>query len=142
MEEVGRRGAVPFVNDSKATNANSAAQALACFHDIFWIAGGKPKTGGIESLRTFFPRIRKAYLIGEAADEFAATLGDTVPHEITGTLDKAVSAAARDAEASAANEPVVLLSPACASFDQYRNFEIRGTAFRDLVRGLPGVVVK
>jgi UDP-N-acetylmuramoylalanine--D-glutamate ligase len=142
MEEVGRRGAVLFVNDSKATNADSAAQALACFHDIFWIAGGKPKTGGIESLRTFFPRIRKAYLIGEAADEFAATLGDTVPHEITGTLDKAVSAAARDAEASAANETVVLLSPACASFDQYRNFEIRGTAFRDLVRGLPGVVVK
>jgi UDP-N-acetylmuramoylalanine--D-glutamate ligase len=142
MEEVGRRGAVLFVNDSKATNADSAAQALACFHDIFWIAGGKPKTGGIESLRAFFPRIRKAYLIGEAADEFAATLGNAVPHEITGTLDKAVSAAARDAEASAASEPVVLLSPACASFDQYRNFEIRGTAFRDLVRGLPGVVVK
>ena len=142
MEEVGRRGAALFVNDSKATNADSAAQALACFHDIFWIAGGKPKTGGIESLRTFFPRIRKAYLIGEAADEFAATLGNAVPHEITGTLDKAVSAAARDAEASAANEPVVLLSPACASFDQYRNFEIRGTAFRDLVRGLPGIVVK
>ena len=139
MEEVGRRGAVLFVNDSKATNADSAAQALACFHDIFWIAGGKPKTGGIESLRVFFPRIRKAYLIGEAADEFAATLGNAVPHEITGTLDKAVSAAARDAEASAASEPVVLLSPACASFDQYRNFEIRGTAFRDLVQALPGI---
>ena len=74
MEEVGRRDAVLFVNDSKATNADSAAQALACFGDIFWIAGGKPKTGGIESLREFFPRIRKAYLIGEAADEFAATL--------------------------------------------------------------------
>ena len=80
MEEVGRRGAVLFVNDSKATNADSAAQALACFNDIFWIAGGKPKTGGIESLRGFFPRIRKAYLIGEAADEFAATLGsDSAP---------------------------------------------------------------
>jgi UDP-N-acetylmuramoylalanine--D-glutamate ligase len=65
-----------------------------------------------------------------------------VPHEIAGTLDKAVAAAARDAEASAAAEPVVLLSPACASFDQYRNFEIRGTAFRDLVQALPGVVVK
>ena len=75
MEEVGRRGAVLFVNDSKATNADSTAQALACFSDIFWIAGGKPKTGGIESLRAFFPRIRKAYLIGEAAEEFAATLG-------------------------------------------------------------------
>ena len=70
------------------------------FSDIFWIAGGKPKTGGIESLRTFFPRIRKAYLIGEAADEFAATLADDVPHEIAGTLDKALAAAARDAEAS------------------------------------------
>ena len=140
MEEIGRRGAVLFVNDSKATNADSAAQALACFGDIYWIAGGKPKTGGIESLRSFFPRIRKAYLIGEAAEEFAVTLGASVPHEIDGTLDKALAAAERDAEASAASEPVVLLSPACASFDQYRNFEIRGAAFRDLVLALPGLV--
>ena len=139
MEEVGRRGHVLFVNDSKATNADSAAQALACFNDIFWIAGGKSKTGGIESLRKFFPRIRKAYLIGEAANEFAATLGDAVPHEIDGTLDKALLAAARDAEAAVSPEPVVLLSPACASFDQYRNFEVRGDAFRDLVRALPGL---
>ena len=142
MEEVGRRGKILFVNDSKATNADSAAQALACFGDIFWIAGGKPKTGGIESLRRFFPRMRKAYLIGEAAGEFAATLAGDVPHEIDGTLDKAVAAAARDAETSAAGEPVVLLSPACASFDQYRNFEVRGDAFRGLVRALPGVTVK
>ena len=140
MEEVGRRGAVLFVNDSKATNADSAAQALACFHDIFWIAGGRPKTGGIESLRSFFPRIRKAYLIGEAADQFAATLADTVRHEITGTLDKALAAAARDAATSSAREPVVLLSPACASFDQYRNFEVRGDAFRALVQALPGLI--
>jgi UDP-N-acetylmuramoylalanine--D-glutamate ligase len=139
MEEVGRRGRVLLVNDSKATNADSAAQALACFSDIFWIAGGKPKTGGIESLRKFFPRIRKAYLIGEAAEEFAATLGSDVPHEIDGTLDKALAAALRNAEASAASEPVVLLSPACASFDQYRNFEVRGDAFRTLVRELPGI---
>ena len=139
MEEVGRRAKVLFVNDSKATNADSAAQALACFDDIFWIAGGKPKTGGIELLRTFFPRIRKAYLIGEAAKEFAATLGTAVPHEIDGTLDRALASAARDAEASPASEPVVLLSPACASFDQYRNFEIRGDAFRALVRALPGI---
>jgi UDP-N-acetylmuramoylalanine--D-glutamate ligase len=139
MEEVGRRGAVLFVNDSKATNADSAAQALVCFSDIFWIAGGKPKTGGIEPLREFFPRVRKAYLIGEAADEFAATLGNAVPHEITGSLDRAVAAAARDAENSTAAEPVVLLSPACASFDQYRNFEVRGDAFRALVRALPGI---
>ena len=74
MEQVGRKGAVLFVNDSKATNADAAARALACFADIFWIAGGKPKTGGITSLTGFFPRIRKAYLIGEAAEEFAATL--------------------------------------------------------------------
>jgi UDP-N-acetylmuramoylalanine--D-glutamate ligase len=139
MEELGRRGAVLYVNDSKATNADSAAQALACFSDIFWIAGGKPKTGGIESLRGFFPRIRKAYLIGEAADEFAATLSSGVPHEIDGTLDKALAAASRDADASAVAEPVVLLSPACASFDQYRNFEVRGDAFRELVRALPGL---
>jgi UDP-N-acetylmuramoylalanine--D-glutamate ligase len=139
MEEVGRAGNVLFVNDSKATNADSAAQALVCFDDIFWIAGGKPKTGGIESLRGFFPRIRKAYLIGEAADEFAATLSDDVPHETSGTLDKAVAAAARDAALSRARQPVVLLSPACASFDQYRNFEVRGDAFRALVQALPGV---
>jgi UDP-N-acetylmuramoylalanine--D-glutamate ligase len=142
MEEVGRRGKVLFVNDSKATNADSTAQALACFGDIFWIAGGKPKTGGIETLRSFFPRIRKAYLIGEAAEEFAATLGGDVPHEIDGTLDKAVAAATRDAEASKAAEPVVLLSPACASFDQYRNFEVRGDAFRALVQALPGLKTK
>jgi UDP-N-acetylmuramoylalanine--D-glutamate ligase len=140
MEQLGRRGAVLYVNDSKATNADSAAQALACFSDIFWIAGGKPKSGGIESLRGFFPRIRKAYLIGEAAEEFAATLGTAVPHEIDGTLDKALAAASRDADAAAAAEPVVLLSPACASFDQYRNFEIRGDAFRELVQALPGLV--
>jgi UDP-N-acetylmuramoylalanine--D-glutamate ligase len=140
MEEIGRRGAVLYVNDSKATNADSAAQALACFGDIFWIAGGKPKTGGIESLRGFFPRIRKAYLIGEAAPEFAAMLGTAVPHEITETLDKALAAATRDADTSTASEPVVLLSPACASFDQYRNFEVRGDAFRALVRALPGLL--
>ena len=120
-------------------NADSAAQALACFNDIFWIAGGKAKTGGIESLRKFFPRIRKAYLIGEAAKEFAATLNGDVPHEIDGTLDRALAVAAHDAGGSASREPVVLLSPACASFDQYRNFEVRGDAFRDLVRALPGL---
>ena len=140
MEEVGRKGRVLFVNDSKATNADAAARALASFTDIFWIAGGKAKTGGITGLTGYFPRIRKAYLIGEAAQEFAATLG-SVPHVIAGTLDKAVELAAHDAAASAAPEPVVLLSPACASFDQYRNFEIRGTAFRDRVRELIGAGV-
>jgi UDP-N-acetylmuramoylalanine--D-glutamate ligase len=131
MEQVGRRERVLFVNDSKATNADAAARALASFSDIFWIAGGKAKTGGIVSLAGFFPRIRKAYLIGEAAEEVA--------HEIVGTLDRAVEEAARDAAASGIAEPVVLLSPACASFDQYPNFEVRGARFRDLVQSLSGV---
>jgi UDP-N-acetylmuramoylalanine--D-glutamate ligase len=139
MEQIGRKAQVLFINDSKATNADAAARALSSFDDIFWIAGGKPKTGGIESLRDFFPRIRKAYLIGEAADEFAVTLGAQVPHIISGTLDHAVTQAARDAEASSLTQPVVLLSPACASFDQYRNFEIRGERFRELVMALGSI---
>ena len=143
MQPIGRKptglGKVLFVNDSKATNADSAARALASFTDIFWIAGGQPKTGGIVGLSEFFPRIRKAYLIGEAAKEFAGTLEGKVPYEIGGVLSAAVDAAARDAEASDAKEPVVLLSPACASFDQYPNFEVRGKAFTDLVRAIPGV---
>ena len=139
MEQVGSRGNVLFVNDSKGTNADAAAHALSSFSDIFWIAGGKPKQGGITSLTGYFPRIRKAYLIGEAAKEFSATLGGEVPHEISETLDVAVANAARDAEAAGLKEAVVLLSPACASFDQYRNFEIRGAKFRELVQALPGV---
>jgi UDP-N-acetylmuramoylalanine--D-glutamate ligase len=138
MEQVGRLDNVLFVNDSKGTNADAAAHALSSFADIFWIAGGKAKAGGITSLAEYFPRIRKAYLIGEAAPEFAGTLG-SVPHEMSQTLDVAVASAARDAEASGLAEAVVLLSPACASFDQYRNFEIRGAKFRDLVQALPGV---
>jgi UDP-N-acetylmuramoylalanine--D-glutamate ligase len=142
MEEVGRKGRVLFVNDSKATNADSAAQALACFTEIFWIAGGKAKTGGLASLADFFPRMRKAYLIGEAAAGFASELDGRVPNVVAGTLERAVELAARDAEAADVKEPVVLLSPACASFDQFRNFEARGDAFRELVLALPGVAAK
>lgn len=138
MEQVGRIGRVLFVNDSKGTNADAAARALSSFETIYWIAGGKAKSGGIEPLREYFPRIIKAYLIGVAADEFAQTLGDT-PHVIAGTMDKAIEMAAADAAASHAAHPVVLLSPACASFDQYPNFEVRGDAFRDFVRRLPGL---
>jgi UDP-N-acetylmuramoylalanine--D-glutamate ligase len=139
MQQVGRKGSILYVNDSKATNADSAAKALGSFDDIFWIAGGKPKTGGIVSLAEFFPRIRKAYLIGEAAQDFAATLDSKVPYEIVGVMAKAVEAATRDAEASGIKDPIVLLSPACASFDQYPNFEVRGKAFTELVQALPGV---
>jgi UDP-N-acetylmuramoylalanine--D-glutamate ligase len=139
MEQVARQSRVLFVNDSKATNADAAARALASFTDIFWIAGGKSKTGGITSLSGYFPRIAKAYLIGEAAGEFAGTLQGKVPFVVAGTLDRAVELAAQDAGKSGAAEPVVLLSPACASYDQYRNFELRGAAFRDAVMKLAGV---
>jgi UDP-N-acetylmuramoylalanine--D-glutamate ligase len=139
MEQVGRKGSVLFVNDSKATNADAAARALASFTDIFWIAGGKAKSGGITSLAGYFPRIRKAYLIGEAAGPFAGTLQGKVPFVVAGTLDRAVELAAKDAEAAGLAEPVVLLSPACASYDQFRNFELRGAAFRDAVKALPGL---
>jgi UDP-N-acetylmuramoylalanine--D-glutamate ligase len=139
MEQIGRKGKVLFVNDSKATNADSTAKALASFTDMFWIAGGRPKAGGITSLAEFFPRIRKAYLVGEAASDFAKTLDGRVAYEMAGTLDKALASAARDAERSDAAEPAVLLSPACASFDQFPNFEVRGDTFRKLVRAMPGV---
>jgi UDP-N-acetylmuramoylalanine--D-glutamate ligase len=135
IEDAGRIGKVRFINDSKATNAEAAERALRCFGDIFWIAGGRAKEGGIESLRPLFPRIRRAYLIGEAAEEFARTLND-VPHEICGTMAKAVAVAAHDAQSSNAVAPVVLLSPACASFDQFRDYEQRGDAFRALVKDL------
>ncbi|MBP0615254.1 UDP-N-acetylmuramoyl-L-alanine--D-glutamate ligase [Jiella mangrovi] len=138
MEEVGHAGNVLFVNDSKATNADAAAPALAAFKRIYWIAGGLPKEGGITPLKAYFPRIAKAYLIGEAAPAFAATLGERIPYEISGTLDVAVEHAAADAKA-AGEEAVVLLSPACASFDQFRNFEVRGDAFREAVAALPDV---
>jgi UDP-N-acetylmuramoylalanine--D-glutamate ligase len=137
MQQVGRRGRVLFINDSKATNADSTEKALLSFPRIFWILGGKAKAGGIEPLGPYFDRIERAYLIGEASDAFAATLDGHVAYERCGTLDAAVPAAARDAAKSQAHEPVVLLSPACASYDQYPNFEVRGDRFRDLVEALP-----
>ena len=136
MEEVGRSGRVLFINDSKATNADAAEKALKSFHDIYWILGGKPKSGGIEPLRPLFSRIAKAYLIGEATEAFTETLDGSVPFERCGDLARAAEAAARDAFASHAAEPAVLLSPACASFDQFVNFEARGEAFRALVAEL------
>ncbi|MCV3241073.1 UDP-N-acetylmuramoyl-L-alanine--D-glutamate ligase [Mesorhizobium sp. ZC-5] len=139
MEQVARKDSVLFVNDSKATNADAAAPALSSFARIYWIAGGLPKEGGIEPLRSFFPRIAKAYLIGEAAPGFSATLGETVPYEISGTLDSAVEHAAADAARDESGEVVVLLSPACASFDQFKNFEVRGDAFRAAVNAISGM---
>lgn len=140
MQPVGRRGKVVFVNDSKATNAEAAEPALSSYDRIYWIAGGLPKVGGIASLSPLFSRIAKAYLIGEAAPAFAATLGNDVPFEISETLEQAVRHAAVDAEADGA-EVAVMLSPACASFDQYKNFEVRGDAFVALVAGLQDVTM-
>ncbi|MBZ0163059.1 MAG: UDP-N-acetylmuramoyl-L-alanine--D-glutamate ligase [Notoacmeibacter sp.] len=139
MEQVARLDNVLFVNDSKATNAEAAAPALSSFERIHWIAGGLAKEGGIASLKPFFGRIAKAYLIGEAAPAFAATLGDDVAYEISGTLEAAVAHAARDARRDDGKEAVVLLSPACASFDQFKNFEVRGEAFRAAVETLEDV---
>jgi UDP-N-acetylmuramoylalanine--D-glutamate ligase len=139
MEQVARSGKVLFVNDSKATNADAAGKALASFTDIYWIIGGRPKEGGLSGLEPFFPKIARAYLIGEAAEAFARQLGDAVPHTQCGTLDRAIETAAADAMRSAGKEPVVLLSPACASYDQFANFEKRGEAFRQIVMGLKGV---
>jgi UDP-N-acetylmuramoylalanine--D-glutamate ligase len=138
MEPLGSVGRVAFINDSKATNADSTRGALAGGEGIFWILGGKPKDGGIEELRPLFPAVAKAYLIGAASDAFAMTLDGTTPYVRCGTLDAAVAEAARDAEASAFLHPIVLLSPACASYDQYKSFEHRGQHFRDLVTTLPG----
>ncbi|MEM7776248.1 MAG: UDP-N-acetylmuramoyl-L-alanine--D-glutamate ligase [Pseudomonadota bacterium] len=143
MEQIASRGRVVFINDSKATNADSAARALSAFDGhVFWIAGGRPKEGGIAGLRDYFPVVRRAYLIGEAASEFAATIGDAIDAVQLGTLEDAVRMAAADAAQCSGAEPVVLLSPACASFDQFRSFEVRGDAFRSAVAGIPGVILR
>jgi UDP-N-acetylmuramoylalanine--D-glutamate ligase len=135
METVGAIGRVRFVNDSKATNADAARQALSSYPKVYWIAGGQPKTGGIDSLADLFGGVAKAYLVGEAQDEFAATLDRKVPYARCGTIDGAVRAAFADAKASG-EDSIVLLSPACASFDQFADFEERGEAFRTAVHDL------
>jgi UDP-N-acetylmuramoylalanine--D-glutamate ligase len=134
MEDVGHIGRTRFINDSKATNADATARALACYSDIFWIAGGKAKEGGIADLAPYFDRVRKAYLIGEAAEAFGRTLAGKVEVVQAGTLERALHAAYADAQISDAAEPVVLLSPASASFDQFRDFEHRGDEFREMVK--------
>ncbi|MEO1494219.1 MAG: UDP-N-acetylmuramoyl-L-alanine--D-glutamate ligase [Pseudomonadota bacterium] len=128
MERLGTVRGIPVINDSKATNADAAEKALLSYDRIRWIAGGLPKEGGIAPLQPLFDRIAKAYLIGESAAAFAATLGET-PHVISGDLETATRSALDEAE----DGDVILLSPASASFDQFPSFEARGDAFRALV---------
>ncbi|RCL00701.1 MAG: UDP-N-acetylmuramoylalanine--D-glutamate ligase [Candidatus Tokpelaia sp. JSC189] len=136
MEEVRRKEHILFINDSKATNAEAAASALSVFDHIYWIAGGMPKEGGIHILREFFPKIRKAYLIGEAAAEFIHTIGKDVPVFLADTLANALRQAVYDATQDKVGDVVVLLSPACASFDQFANYRERGDMFRKFVQEL------
>jgi UDP-N-acetylmuramoylalanine--D-glutamate ligase len=129
---------VAYVNDSKATNADAAGKALACYESIYWIAGGQAKEGGLAGLEPWFRRIAHAYLIGEAEAAFAAALTGQVPLTRCGDLATAVGKAHRQAQADRRAGAVVLLSPACASFDQFKDFEDRGDTFRALVETLPG----
>lgn len=135
METVGAVGKVRFVNDSKATNADAARQAMSSYPKFYWIAGGQPKAGGISSLTDLFGRVEKAYLVGEAAEVFAEVVKAKAPAVVSGTIEAATQQAYADAAASG-HEAIVLLSPACASFDQFADFEERGEAFRAAVQRL------
>jgi UDP-N-acetylmuramoylalanine--D-glutamate ligase len=136
QELVATLDGVRYINDSKATNADATEKALACYEAIYWIAGGLPKAGGISSLTGYFDRIKHAYLIGAAAEEFAATLGFAAPYTRSGDLETALRQASRAARRDGVPGAVVLLSPACASYDQFPNFEVRGDTFRDMVQKL------
>jgi len=137
METVGKLKKVRFVNDSKATNADAARQALASYDKVYWIAGGEAKAGGIDPLLDLMPNVSKAYLIGKAAPKFHKSLNKAgVDNKVSGTLEMALVCATKDALESEAKNPIVLLSPACASFDQFKNFEVRGDAFRNQAQDL------
>ena len=127
---------VAFVNDSKATNADAAEKALLCYQNIYWIAGGQAKEGGITSLAPLFPRLRHAFLIGEASDDFADVLQGEVPFTQFKTLEAATAAAGEIALTENLPGATVLLSPACASWDMFKSFEHRGDVFRDTVLNL------
>lgn len=129
QELIAQFGGVTYVNDSKATNADATEKALVCYDNIHWILGGQPKEGGIDSLVPHFGRIKHAYLIGDAAEDFAQVLEGRVPYTLSGSMLMAVTRAAATAEPG----DVVLLSPACASWDQFKSFEHRGDVFRQLV---------
>jgi len=132
MEQVAERHGVAFIDDSKATNPESTAPALGAFPRIHWIVGGRAKGDDLDACAPWFGHVVRAYTIGEAGPRFAQVLDGKVPVEDAGTLDVAVARAAAHAQAG----DVVLLSPACASFDQFRDYEDRGRAFRRAVEAL------
>lgn len=136
QEQVAAMDGIRFVNDSKATNADAASKALASYDAIYWIAGGRPKEGGLDALYPYLGRVRRCFLIGEASERFARELAGKVELEQCGDLGTAVARAYAAARADKADDAVVLLSPACASFDQFADFEARGEAFRTLVADL------
>ncbi|MBI07305.1 MAG: UDP-N-acetylmuramoyl-L-alanine--D-glutamate ligase [Rhodospirillaceae bacterium] len=136
MEHIAAINGVQFINDSKATNSNAAARALACFNNIYWVAGGRAKSSGLRAVQPYLQRIAHAFLIGEAQESFSVELTGRVNHTLCGTLDQAVAAATAQARADGRPGAVVLFSPACASFDQFTDFEARGDAFRKLVYDL------
>jgi UDP-N-acetylmuramoylalanine--D-glutamate ligase len=139
MQKVAELDNVSFVNDSKATNADAAEKALTTYDNIYWIAGGLAKAGGIELLRPHFGRVKKAYLIGVSAPDLSKELDGDVAIVMADTIARAVQLAAADASASGLRNATVLLSPACASFDQYKNFEVRGDDFVNVVSRLPNI---
>ncbi|MGE0573737.1 MAG: UDP-N-acetylmuramoyl-L-alanine--D-glutamate ligase [Reyranella sp.] len=142
QEQVAEVGAVIYVNDSKATNADATARALSSYRDIYWILGGQAKEGGVAPLAGYFDRIRHAFLIGEATELFAGQLEGKLAYSRCGDLQSALEAAhgqaQRDRAARGGRRGVVLLSPACASWDQWKSYEHRGDAFRAMARALPG----
>lgn len=133
---------VRFINDSKATNCDAAARALETFDDIYWIVGGKSKSDGISSLLSFSPKIRHAFLIGDSAPAFAITLNGIIPFTICGDLETAVTKAYDCAFRSTTEHPIVLLSPACSSFDQFQDFEHRGECFKHVVQKLKSHTIR
>lgn len=133
QEYVGSKGKINFVNDSKATNSEAAAKALAAFNNIYWILGGLPKQDGLTATAPYYGKIKHAYIIGEAMKSFPAELEGKLPYTLAETLDTAVNLAYQQAVADGLDNATILLSPACASFDQYKNFELRGTAFKECV---------
>jgi len=141
QERVAAVGNIVYINDSKATNADATARALSSYDDIYWILGGQAKEGGVAPLASYFDRIRHAFLIGEATELFAGQLEGKLPYSRCGDLQSALDTAHALAQRDAKGPAVVLLSPACASWDQWKSYEHRGDAFRAMARALPGAEI-